>query len=239
MGPWWTQHRYNEKGPFLLLLDCFSAIAIVVWVVLGPLRHLGTLFLEGLQGLVPPPPPPLESFLQPWYGGAVRPAKNKKFHLCDELPATGVYGLRVRCLWPTCPVSMAYVSGVYGLRVRCLWPTCPVSMAYVSGVYGLSTCPVSMAYVSGVYGLRVRCLWSVYVSGVYGLRVRCLWPTCPVSMDEDFYLITYSYYCITLLLSYCTAYYFLPHGICLLVHPEQMNGVGVGTQQLEGTISKC
>ena len=44
---------YNENGPFLLLLDCFSATAIVVWVVLGPLMHLGTLFLEGPQGLVP------------------------------------------------------------------------------------------------------------------------------------------------------------------------------------------
>ena len=44
---------YNENGPFLLLLDCFSAITIVVWVVLGPLRHSGTLFLEGPQGLVP------------------------------------------------------------------------------------------------------------------------------------------------------------------------------------------
>ena len=32
-------------------------------MVLGPLRHLGTLFLEGPVDLVPPP---LESFLQPW-----------------------------------------------------------------------------------------------------------------------------------------------------------------------------
>ena len=44
---------YNENGPFLLLLDCFLAIAIIAWVVLGPLRHLGALFLEGPQGLVP------------------------------------------------------------------------------------------------------------------------------------------------------------------------------------------
>ena len=44
---------YNENGPFLLLLDCFSATEIVVWMVLGPLIHLGTLFLEGPQGLVP------------------------------------------------------------------------------------------------------------------------------------------------------------------------------------------
>ena len=38
---------YNENGPFLLLLDCFSAIAIVVQVVLGLLRHLRTLFHGG------------------------------------------------------------------------------------------------------------------------------------------------------------------------------------------------
>ena len=44
---------YNENGPFLLLLDCFSAIAIIVQVVWGPLGHSGTLFLEGPQGLVP------------------------------------------------------------------------------------------------------------------------------------------------------------------------------------------
>ena len=44
---------YNEKGPFLLLLNCFSAIAIVALVVLGPLRPFGALFLEGPQGLVP------------------------------------------------------------------------------------------------------------------------------------------------------------------------------------------
>ena len=37
----------NENGPFLLILDCFSATSILVCVVLGPLRHLGTLFLEG------------------------------------------------------------------------------------------------------------------------------------------------------------------------------------------------
>ena len=36
---------YNKNEPFLLLLDCFSAVAIVVWMVLGPLRHLRTLFL--------------------------------------------------------------------------------------------------------------------------------------------------------------------------------------------------
>ena len=27
---------YNENGPFLLLLDCFSESTIVVYVVLGP-----------------------------------------------------------------------------------------------------------------------------------------------------------------------------------------------------------
>ena len=44
---------YDENWPFLLLLDCFSAITIVViagfcffqQVVLGPLRNLRTLFL--------------------------------------------------------------------------------------------------------------------------------------------------------------------------------------------------
>ena len=46
-------HIYNENGQFLLLLVCFSATAIVVEVVLGPLIYLGTLFLEGPQGLVP------------------------------------------------------------------------------------------------------------------------------------------------------------------------------------------
>ena len=53
--PGWDQGGpiYNENGPLLLLLDCFSAIPIVVWVVMGPLRHLGTLFPEGPQGLVP------------------------------------------------------------------------------------------------------------------------------------------------------------------------------------------
>ena len=44
---------HNENGPFLLLSNCFSAIVIVTLVVLDPLRHLGTLFLEGPQGLVP------------------------------------------------------------------------------------------------------------------------------------------------------------------------------------------
>ena len=52
VGPGWDP-IYNENGPFLLLFDCFSAIAIVVWVVLGPLRHFGTLLFEGPQGLVP------------------------------------------------------------------------------------------------------------------------------------------------------------------------------------------
>ena len=43
----------TTKSALLPLLDCFSAIAIVIYVVLGPLRHLRTLFLEGPQGLVP------------------------------------------------------------------------------------------------------------------------------------------------------------------------------------------
>ena len=30
VGPEGTQYSYNENGPFLLLLDCFSATAIVV-----------------------------------------------------------------------------------------------------------------------------------------------------------------------------------------------------------------
>ena len=51
VGP--GEQIYNENGLFLLLLGCFSAIAVVVYVVLGPLRHLGTLFLKGPQGLVP------------------------------------------------------------------------------------------------------------------------------------------------------------------------------------------
>ena len=37
----------KQKRPFLLLLDFFLAIPIVVEVVLGPLRHMGTLFLGG------------------------------------------------------------------------------------------------------------------------------------------------------------------------------------------------
>ena len=46
----------------LLFSNCNSCIHLV----LGHLRHLGTLFLQGPQGLVPPR---LESFLQPWGGG--------------------------------------------------------------------------------------------------------------------------------------------------------------------------
>ena len=45
---------YNENEPFLLLWDCFSAIAIVVYAVLGLLRHLWIVFLGGPQGLVSP-----------------------------------------------------------------------------------------------------------------------------------------------------------------------------------------
>ena len=45
---------YNENGPFLLFLDCFSAIAIIVGIGgFGPFETLGTLYLEGPQGLVP------------------------------------------------------------------------------------------------------------------------------------------------------------------------------------------
>ena len=49
---------YNKIGPFYFFLTVFSAIAIVVGIGgFGPfLRYLGTLFLEGPQGLVPPPP---------------------------------------------------------------------------------------------------------------------------------------------------------------------------------------
>ena len=47
VGP--GEQIYNENGPFLLLLGCFSAIAIVVYVVLGPLRHLGTPCQVGLR----------------------------------------------------------------------------------------------------------------------------------------------------------------------------------------------
>ena len=46
---------YNENGPFLLILDCFSAITIVVNVVLGLLRHLGTLFLGSTTNRHLPP----------------------------------------------------------------------------------------------------------------------------------------------------------------------------------------
>ena len=42
----------TKMGPFTSL-SCFSAIAIDALVVLGPLRHLGALFLEGPQDLVP------------------------------------------------------------------------------------------------------------------------------------------------------------------------------------------
>ena len=46
---------YNENGPFLLLLDCFSAIAIVVGIGgFGPLETLGDPFPWG--PLMPSPP---------------------------------------------------------------------------------------------------------------------------------------------------------------------------------------
>ena len=50
-GPRGTQY-ITKMGPFTSL-SCFSAIAIDTLVVLGPWRHLGALFLEGPQGLVP------------------------------------------------------------------------------------------------------------------------------------------------------------------------------------------
>ena len=55
-SPGWDREDpiYNENMPFLLLLDCFSATAIVVSVVcMGPLIYLGTLFLEG-HGFISP-----------------------------------------------------------------------------------------------------------------------------------------------------------------------------------------
>ena len=54
---------YNENRPFLLLLSCYSTIAIVCIGGFGPVETLGALFLEVPRGLIPSP---LESFLQPW-----------------------------------------------------------------------------------------------------------------------------------------------------------------------------
>ena len=67
---WWDpgDQKYNENGPFLLLLNCFSAISIVALVVLRHLDTLRHLVLRPLRHLVAPPPPhtPLKSFVQPW-----------------------------------------------------------------------------------------------------------------------------------------------------------------------------
>ena len=55
---------YNENGPFLHILDCFSAIAIVVGIGgFGPFKTLGDPFSRGPAR---PSPPPLESFIQPY-----------------------------------------------------------------------------------------------------------------------------------------------------------------------------
>ena len=46
---------YNENGPFLLLLDCFSAIAIVVGIGgFGPFETLEDPFPRGPPGPSPP-----------------------------------------------------------------------------------------------------------------------------------------------------------------------------------------
>ena len=66
---------YNENGPFLLLLNCFSAIAIVVYIVgFGPFETLVDPFPRRPQGLVTPPPPPPP----PRFVGRGRRAENKR-----------------------------------------------------------------------------------------------------------------------------------------------------------------
>ena len=55
-SPGWDREDpiYNENGPFLLLLDCFSATAIVVPIgSFGSFDTLGDPFPRGPQGLVP------------------------------------------------------------------------------------------------------------------------------------------------------------------------------------------
>ena len=52
---------YNENGPFLLLLGCFLAIAIVVIGGFGPFETLGDPFPQG----PPRPSPPNSGIISP------------------------------------------------------------------------------------------------------------------------------------------------------------------------------
>ena len=99
---------YNENGPFLLLLNCFSAIAMVALAVLQGPGDIWALFLEGPQG---PPTSGIIStalFYSPVYRlKLVMSIVNQKF----GLPRKYQYQIGI---WYFCPRFLGIYLVFYG-----------------------------------------------------------------------------------------------------------------------------